>query len=72
MHALGVVLIDVIIALFLFGLAGSAVVVLISFVEDFHELFAPDDSIPAPARPQQSTPKISASASFTAPKSGSR
>ena len=72
MHALGVVLIDLIIALFFFGLLGSAVVVLISFVEDFHELFASDDSTPGPASPAQSTPEISTSASFTAPKSSGR
>jgi hypothetical protein len=35
-------------ALFFVGLAGSAIVVLISFVEDFHELVAPDE--PAEAK----------------------
>ena len=65
MHAFGVVFVDVIIALFFVGLVGSAVVVLISFVEDFHELFAPDDAGPAPARPPQPTPEVSTSARYT-------
>jgi len=69
MHALGVVLVRVIIALFFIGLVGSAVVVLISFVEDFRELFSSDDSVPEHPRPPQSTPKIP---SFTAPKSSSK
>ena len=72
MHALGVVLIDLIIALFFFWLLGSAVVVLISFVEDFHELFASDDAMPVPASPAQSTGEASTGASFTAPKSSGR
>jgi len=72
MHALGVVLVDVIVALFFVGLVGSSIVILISFVEDFRELFASDDSVPEPARPPQSTPRIPTSASFTAPKSSAK
>ncbi|HLY41004.1 MAG TPA: hypothetical protein VKR52_07295 [Terracidiphilus sp.] len=43
MHLLGTFLIRLITVLFLIGLAGSAIVIAISFVEDFHELFGPDD-----------------------------
>jgi len=70
MHSLGVVFVDVIIALFFLGLAGSAIVVVISFVEDFQELFDSDDAVAEPARPPQSAPPTPASASYTAPKTG--
>ena len=43
MYALGIVFLRVITALFFIGLAGSAVVIAISFVEDFRELFGPDE-----------------------------
>jgi hypothetical protein len=46
MYAIGKLLIDVIVALFVIGMAGSAVVIVISFVEDFRELFGPDESSP--------------------------
>jgi len=43
MHLLGLVFIRTLTAMFLVGIAGSAVVVLISFIEDFRELFHGDD-----------------------------
>ena len=43
MHGLGRALIYIVTTMFLSGLVGSAVVVLISFVEDFRELFPGDD-----------------------------
>lgn len=46
MHAIGKTLIDVIVVMFFVGMAGSLVVVLISFVEDFRELFGDDESVP--------------------------
>lgn len=48
MHAIGKVLIDVIVVLFFVGMAGSAIVVVISFFEDFKELFGDDDAVPEP------------------------
>jgi hypothetical protein len=33
----------VLVPLFFLGMAGSAVVILISFVEDLHELFGPEE-----------------------------
>jgi hypothetical protein len=71
MHALGVFTINAIIALFFIGLAGSAVVVLISFVEDFHELFNSDDSVTESGN----SPKLNsatAGASLATPKSAAR
>lgn len=56
MHAIGKVFIDVIVIMFFVGLAGSAVVVLISFVEDFKELFGDDDAMPEVAGPPRSEP----------------
>lgn len=53
MFALEMDVIRVITVLFFVGLAGSAIVVLISFVEDFRELLAPDDPIEATHRPPQ-------------------
>jgi hypothetical protein len=55
MHAIGTVLIDVVVVLFLTGLAGSAVVILISFVEDFRELFGDDEAAPEPTAPPMKT-----------------
>ena len=49
MYAIGKLLIDVIVVLFFVGMAGSAVVVIISFFEDFKELFGDDDAMPEPA-----------------------
>jgi hypothetical protein len=53
------VIVRVLSVLFFVGLAGSAVVVLISFVEDFKELFAPDEPETAP----RSAPPLAASGS---------
>jgi lipopolysaccharide export LptBFGC system permease protein LptF len=47
MLSLEMYVIRVITVLFFIGLAGSAIVVLISFVEDFRELFAPDEPMDA-------------------------
>jgi hypothetical protein len=44
MYAIGKVLIDVIVVLFFVGMAGSAVVIFISFIEDFRELFGDDET----------------------------
>lgn len=49
MYAIGKLLIDVIVVLFFVGMAGSAIVVVISFFEDFKELFGDDDAMPEPA-----------------------
>ena len=46
----------VITALFFIGLAGSAIVIGISFVEDFHELFGPDDPGPDSAKETHTAP----------------
>lgn len=43
MHGVGSFLMHLITALFFIGLAGSAIVIAISFVEDFRELFGPDE-----------------------------
>jgi hypothetical protein len=48
MHALGTVFVDLVIGMFFVGLAGSAIVILIAFVEDFQELFGEDEGPPAP------------------------
>jgi len=59
MHAIGKALIDVIVVLFFVGMAGSAVVILISFVEDFRELFGDDESVPDPApSPMKTRPNV--------------
>lgn len=42
-HVLGALLIRVITALFFIGMAGSTIVIVISFIEDFRELFGPDE-----------------------------
>lgn len=49
MHVLGVLLMRVITTLFFIGLAGSAIVIAISFVEDFKELFGSDEPSSEPA-----------------------
>ena len=43
MYAIGKFLIDLIVVLFFVGMAGSVVVIVISFVEDFRELFGSDE-----------------------------
>ena len=43
MHQIGAIIIWILTAMFLLGLAGSTIVILISFVEDFHELFPSND-----------------------------
>jgi len=53
MHLLGRIFVDLIIAMFFIGLAGSAVVILISFVEDFRELVGSDEPSHEPAGPPQ-------------------
>jgi hypothetical protein len=54
MIRVGTFLVYLVTALFLIGLAGSAVVVIISFVEDFRELFSDDEVAPtAPAPPKE-------------------
>jgi hypothetical protein len=58
MFGFSVLFLRVITVLFFVGLAGSAIVVLISFFEDFRELIAPDES-PEPSHgppPRQQTP----------------
>lgn len=51
MHELGKLFLDVLAGMFLIGLAGSALVVGISFVEDFGELFSSDEGPVEPPRP---------------------
>lgn len=43
MHQLGVIFVWTVTGMFMLGLVGSAVVVMISFVEDFRELYHRDD-----------------------------
>jgi hypothetical protein len=46
--------IDLVVVMFLLGMAGSAIVVLISFVEDFREFFSSEETPPmAPTTPAQ-------------------
>jgi len=49
---------------FFVGLAGSAIVITISFIEDFHELFGPDEPSSEPSKPPQSTPAEPAAQSY--------
>ena len=56
MHVLGAFLMRVITVLFFVGLAGSAIVIAISFVEDFHELFGPDEASSELSKSPQQTP----------------
>ena len=46
----------VITVLFFIGLAGSGIVIAISFVEDFHELFGPDEPSPELTKSSQHAP----------------
>ena len=43
MHQLGVIFIWTVTGMFMLGLAGSGIVVAISFLEDFRELYHRDD-----------------------------
>lgn len=56
MHVLGKIFVDILTVLFFAGLAGSVIVIAISFVEDFRELFGPDEKPEKPATPAQSGP----------------
>ena len=51
MIRVGTFLVHLVTALFLIGLVGSAVVVIISFVEDFRELFSDDEVAPTAPHP---------------------
>ena len=44
MHFVGTMFVNLMVSIFFIGMAGSAVVILISFVEDFRELFGSDES----------------------------
>jgi len=46
MAFLGTIGISFLVAIFLAGMAGSTVVVLISFVEDFREFFGAEETLP--------------------------
>ncbi|MBS1801830.1 MAG: hypothetical protein JST28_00605 [Acidobacteria bacterium] len=65
MHAIGKFLIDAIVVMFFVGMAGSAVVIVISFVEDFRELFGSDESTPEHEGPPPSTHERSAAYSYS-------
>ena len=65
MYAIGKVLIDMIVVLFFVGMAGSAVVVVISFVDDFRELFGPDEGPPEPEAPPGPVHSKSAAYSYS-------
>jgi hypothetical protein len=65
MYAIGKFLIDAIVVMFFVGLAGSAVVVAIAFVDDFRELFGPDDPTPEPVHPPAKTAPTAAGFSFS-------
>jgi len=54
LHSIGSYAIYIASGLFLVGLAGSAIVILISFVEDFGELFSKNDDVEV-ARPHPPT-----------------
>lgn len=68
MHGIGTTFIDVIVVLFFVGMAGSAVVILISFVEDFKELFGDDESIPDIAPPPMKATASASEYSYSASK----
>jgi hypothetical protein len=70
MYAIGKFLIDAIVVMFFVGLAGSAVVVAISFVDDFRELFGPDDPTPEPVHAPAKTAPGAAAFSFSDSKPG--
>jgi hypothetical protein len=56
MHAIGAFLMHFITTIFFIGLAGSAIVIAISFVEDFRELFGPDEPSTEATRAVESGP----------------
>jgi hypothetical protein len=58
MIRVGTFLVHLVTALFLIGLVGSAVVVIISFVEDFRELFSDDEVAPTAPHPPKEEQKI--------------
>ncbi|HXS76229.1 MAG TPA: hypothetical protein VN753_08630 [Terracidiphilus sp.] len=72
MQAIGTILIDVIVSLFFVGLAGSTVVILISFVEDFRVLFEDDDVMPEPATIAMATRDSTSEYSYNMSKSATR
>jgi hypothetical protein len=54
MAFLGTIGIYFLVAIFVVGMAGSTIVVLISFVEDFREFFGSEETLPmAPSTPSQ-------------------
>ena len=69
MYVLGMFLMRVITALFFIGLAGSAIVVAISFVEDFRELFGPDEPELKASKPLPPAPNETASRGYDSGKS---
>jgi hypothetical protein len=48
---IGIFLVYLVTAMFFVGLVGSAIVVIISFVEDFKELFSGNEDAPAAPHP---------------------
>lgn len=56
MHAIGAFLVNALVVLFFVGLAGSSVVVVISFFEDLKELFGDDETVAEPHAPPRSEP----------------
>jgi hypothetical protein len=70
MYAIGKFLIDAIVVMFFVGMAGSAVVVAISFVDDFKELFGPDDPTPEPVHAPEKAIASAAAFSFGESKPG--
>jgi len=50
MHGFGTFLVRLVTILFFTGLAGSTIVIAISFVEDFRELFGPDEPSERPLK----------------------
>jgi hypothetical protein len=69
MYAIGKFLIDVVVVMFFVGMAGSAVVVAITFVDDFRELFGPDEPTPEPPTSTWNTATSAAGLSFNESKS---
>jgi hypothetical protein len=57
MFRVGMFLVHLLTAMFLIGLVGSAVVVIISFVEDFRELFSDDEDTPTAPHPPKEEQK---------------
>ena len=68
MHFLAKVFVDSLITLFFVGLAGSSVVILIAFVEDFRELFGSDEVLPGVSQSQPGAGAIQGGASYTPPR----